>query len=63
WNDPASSGFPDDHSESIFEAEGISLWYQLREELYPDYEVYYLSDRVSVRFAIAIQFYSRILPN
>ena len=45
WNDPASSGFPDDHSESIFEEEGISLWYQLREELYPDYAVYYLSDR------------------
>ena len=47
WADPADSpGFPNEKVEAAFEAEGISLWQQLIEELAPNYEVSYYSDRL-----------------
>jgi len=47
-DDPANSpGFPSKEAEDSFEAEGISLWKQLRQELSPHYEVFYFSDRLS----------------
>lgn len=47
WADPADSpGFPKEKAEAAFEAEGISLWQQLMEELAPNYEVSYYSDRL-----------------
>jgi hypothetical protein len=43
WDDPASSTFPSQESLEEFEQDGISLWLQLREELAPEYEVFYKS--------------------
>ena len=45
WADPYDS--PELSQEEIddFDREGIDLWKQLREELAPDYEVLYFSDR------------------
>lgn len=43
-SDPANSpGFPDEQAEEAFDREGVNLWLQLREELAPDYEVFYYS--------------------
>lgn len=44
WEDPASSAFPSQESLEEFEKEGISLWLKLREELTPEYEVFYKSE-------------------
>lgn len=44
WDDPASSGFASLETKKAFEDEGISLWYQLRKELVPEYEVFYFSN-------------------
>lgn len=46
WDDPASSGFESEQSAAAFEQEGIGLWLQLRQELAPDYEVHYFSDKL-----------------
>ena len=46
WDDPASSGFPTKEAKEAFELEGISLWKQLQQELAPNYEVVYFSDRL-----------------
>jgi hypothetical protein len=46
WNDPASSGFPSEEAREAFEQEGISIWHQLRQELSPDYEVRYFSQKL-----------------
>ncbi len=41
--DPNSSGFSSQAQKQAFEEKGIQLWYQLRQELADDYEVYYFS--------------------
>lgn len=43
-DDPASSGFESQEAAAAFEQEGIRLWLQLRQELTPDYEVFYFSE-------------------
>lgn len=49
--DPATSGFATRQQEEAFEEEGISLWYQLRQELPSNYEVWYFSDRLQQEIA------------
>jgi len=46
WNDPASSGFASEEARQAFEEQGISRWHQLRQELAPDYEVHYFSQKL-----------------
>lgn len=46
WDDPASSRkFSPDELE-VFEREGIEIWTRLREDLSPNYEVVYFSERL-----------------
>jgi broad specificity phosphatase PhoE len=45
WDDPGNSPIPSPEELAQFEAEGLNLWQQLREELAPDYEVLYFSDQ------------------
>jgi hypothetical protein len=45
-NDPTSSGFRSEEAREAFEQEGISIWHQLRQELAPDYEVRYFSQKL-----------------
>jgi hypothetical protein len=47
WDDPYNSPPLTQEELDNFEAEGISLWKQLRQELSPHYEVLYFSDRLS----------------
>ncbi|MEM9542595.1 MAG: hypothetical protein AAGA60_24270 [Cyanobacteria bacterium P01_E01_bin.42] len=44
--DPASSGFKTLSQEEEFEQEGIRLWQKLKQELAPEYTVFYFSDRL-----------------
>ncbi|CAC5342613.1 MULTISPECIES: hypothetical protein [Planktothrix] len=46
WDDPASSGFATVEEAEKFEREGVDLWHQLREELAPNYEVRYFSQKL-----------------
>ncbi len=48
WDDPAST--PPWNAEKLdeFENEGVSLWLRLRQELSPEYEVKYFSERLRV---------------
>ncbi|MDB9513960.1 hypothetical protein PN499_22425 [Kamptonema animale CS-326] len=46
WDDPGNSPDLTQEKSEAFEAEGISLWKQLRQELSPHYEVLYFSDRL-----------------
>jgi len=46
WDDPASSGFATLEETEKFEREGLGLWHQLREELDPNYEVRYFSQKL-----------------
>lgn len=46
WDDPVASGFKSEEAAVAFEQEGIRLWLQLRQELAPDYEVHYFSDKL-----------------
>lgn len=43
WDDPASSGFASEQDKINFERQGIELWYKLRQELAPNYEIQYFS--------------------
>lgn len=44
--DPASAGFKTLQEEEAFEREGLRLWQVLQEELEPEYQVFYFSDRL-----------------
>jgi hypothetical protein len=47
WDDPTdSAGFETEKAEAAFEEEGISLWKQLQQELSPNYEVIYFSEKL-----------------
>lgn len=46
WDDPALSGFKNKEESNNFEKEGIRLWLLLKEQLNPDYEVYYKSQKL-----------------
>jgi hypothetical protein len=46
WDDPGNSPIPKPEEVAEFETEGINLWQQLRQELAPDYEVFYFSDQL-----------------
>ena len=46
WDDTSNSPIPKPEEVAQFETEGINLWQQLRQELAPDYEVFYFSDRL-----------------
>ncbi|MBC6476809.1 MAG: hypothetical protein GDA56_02430 [Hormoscilla sp. GM7CHS1pb] len=43
-SDPAASGFPSIQAREAFNREGVTLWLQLRNSLWPDYEVVYFSE-------------------
>ncbi|MDF0551569.1 hypothetical protein [Kamptonema sp. UHCC 0994] len=43
---PPDSDFASPEEAEAFEEEGISLWHQLRQELAPDYEVHYMSEKL-----------------
>jgi len=43
---PPDSGFASEQDAQAFEEEGISLWQQLNQELAPDIEILYFSDRL-----------------
>jgi hypothetical protein len=43
WTDPSLSGFKSEQEAKDFETEGIRLWLLLREQLKPNYAVYYKS--------------------
>ncbi|PSF35676.1 hypothetical protein C7H19_15675 [Aphanothece hegewaldii CCALA 016] len=43
WTDPTLSGFKNEQDAEAFETEGIRLWLLLREQLKPNYAVYYKS--------------------
>ncbi len=45
WDDPASSGFASEQEREAFEREGIALWRQLQQELAPEYQVFYFSEK------------------
>ena len=45
-DDPAASDFESEAALIAFDGEGIALWHQLREELSPNYEVGYFSERL-----------------
>jgi hypothetical protein len=45
WDEPANSGEPTEEEIEEFEREGISLWQKLQQELSPNYEVVYFSER------------------
>jgi hypothetical protein len=51
WDDPDNSPPLTQEELDNFEAEGISLWKQLRQELSPHYEVLYFSDRLGKLFS------------
>ncbi len=44
--DPLSSNFFSESELAAFEREGVELWLQLREELSPEYEVWYFSQQL-----------------
>jgi hypothetical protein len=44
--DPASSAYFTSEELNEFEEEGINLWRKLQQELLPDYEVVYFSERL-----------------
>ena len=55
WDDPMSSSFLTLADQEDFEREGMSLWYQLRKELTPEYEVFYYSQRLGKHLSDPIQ--------
>jgi hypothetical protein len=47
WDDPANSpGFSNYETEEAFEQEGISLWRQVQRELFPQFKIYYFSNKL-----------------
>jgi hypothetical protein len=45
WKNPAQSGESTEAEIEQFEQEGIEIWQQLQQELYPEYEVVYFSEK------------------
>ncbi|WP_449417925.1 hypothetical protein [Phormidium nigroviride] len=46
WDYPPDSPEPTKEEIESYEQEGISIWHQLRQELAPDYEVHYFSQKL-----------------
>jgi len=44
--DPLSSNFFTESELAAFDREGVELWLQLREELSPEYELWYFSQQL-----------------
>ena len=45
WDNPADSHFFDAVSQDNFEREGVNIWRQLQEELSPNYQIFYFSEK------------------
>jgi hypothetical protein len=45
WDNPADSHFFDAASQDNFEKEGVNIWRQLQEELSPNYQIFYFSEK------------------
>jgi hypothetical protein len=44
WDNPADSSFSDVVQDN-FEKEGVNIWQQLQEELSPNYQIFYFSEK------------------
>jgi hypothetical protein len=45
WDNPADSSFSDVLTQDNFEQDGIAIWQQLQEELSPNYQIFYFSEK------------------